>query len=255
MRTAQKAQQSRLYDLSITVGLIAYGVVHLLIAWIALQLAWGRPSEQASQQGALQELSSKPFGGVLLWVVAIGLFALVIWKALELGYGHLATSKKISSAGRGVVYLVLGISAVKVAVGSGGSSSGAQRSMTGRLMENPAGRMLIIVVGLVVIGIGVRQIYKAVTKKFREELSGIVPSATITLGRVGYAAKGAVFIIAGALFSWAGISYEPAKAGGLDTALRTLKQQPYGSVLLTVMALGLACFGIYCFSWSRHAKH
>jgi hypothetical protein len=255
MRTAQKAQQSRLYDVSITAGLIAYGVVHLLIAWIALQLAWGKSNEEASQQGAMQELAGKPFGGVLLWVVAIGLFALVIWKALELGYGHLEMSKKVSSAGRGVVYLVLGISAVKVAVGSGGSSSSTERSMTGRLMENPAGRVLVVIVGLVVIGIGVRQIYKAVTKKFTEELSGIVPPATITLGRVGYAAKGVAFIIVGALFGWAGISYQPAEAGGLDTALRTLKQQPSGSVLLTAMALGLACFGIYCFFWSRNAKH
>jgi hypothetical protein len=250
-----KAQQSRLYDVSITVGLIAYGVVHLLIAWIALQLAWGKSHQEVSQQGALQDLASQPFGAVLLWVVAIGLFALVIWKVLELASGYLDTSKKVSSAGRGVVYLVLGISAVKVAVGSGGSSSGTQRSMTGRLMENPAGRVLVVIVGLVVIGIGVRQIYKAATKKFTEDLSGIVPPATITLGRVGYAAKGVVFIIAGALFAWAGISYEPAKAGGLDTALRTLKQQPYGSWLLTVMALGLACFGIYCFVWSRNAKH
>jgi hypothetical protein len=254
-RVAHKAQQSRLYDASITLGLIAYGVVHLLIAWIALQLAWGKSNEEASQQGAMQEMAGKPFGGVLLWVVAIGLFALVIWKALELGYGHLEMSKKVSSAGRGVVYLVLGISAVKVAVGSGGSSSSTERSMTGRLMENPAGRVLVVIVGLVVIGIGVRQIYKAVTKKFTEELSGIVPPATITLGRVGYAAKGVAFIIVGALFGWAGISYQPAEAGGLDTALRTLKQQPSGSVLLTAMALGLACFGIYCFFWSRNAKH
>jgi hypothetical protein len=252
---AHKAQQSRLYDASITLGLIAYGVVHLLIAWIALQLAWGKSNEEASQQGALQELASKPFGGVLLWVVAIGLFALVIWKALELSYGHLEMSKKVSSVGRGLVYLVLGISAVKVATGSGGSSSGSERSMTSRVMQYPAGRVLVVIVGLVAIGIGVRQIYKAATKKFTEDLSGIVPSATITLGRVGYSAKGVVFIIAGALFAWAGISYDPAKAGGLDTALRTLKEQPYGWVLLTVMALGLACFGVYCFFWSRNAKH
>jgi hypothetical protein len=251
---AHKAERN-LYDVSITLGLIAYGVVHLLFAWIALQLAWGRSNEEASQQGALQELASKPLGGMLLWVVAIGLFALVIWKALELASGYLDTSKKVSSAGRGVVYLVLGISAVEVAVGSGGSSSGSERSMTGRVMQYPAGRVLVVIVGLVVIGIGVRQIYKAATKKFTEDLSGIVPPATITLGRVGYAAKGVVFIIAGALFAWAGISYEPAKAGGLDTALRTLKEQPYGSVLLTAMALGLACFGIYCFFWSRNAKH
>ena len=98
MSTVQQARHSRLYDASITVGLIAYGVVYLLIAWIALQLAWGGTSEQASQQGALQELASKPFGTALLWIVAIGLFALVIWRAMELAYGHLKTQKKVQEA-------------------------------------------------------------------------------------------------------------------------------------------------------------
>lgn len=253
-RTARKAQQSRLYEVAVTVGLIAYGVVHLLVAWIALQLAWGKNSEEASQQGALQELASKPFGTVLLWVVAVGLFALVIWRVLELVYGDLDTSKKVSAGGRAAVYLVLGISAVRVAIGSGGSSTSSQQSTTGRLMENTAGRILIVVVGLVIIGVGVRQIYKAVTKKFTEDLTGGVSQSTVTLGRIGYAAKGIAFIIVGGLFAWAAIDYDPEKAGGLDTALRTLKDQPFGPVLLTLMALGIACFGVYCFVWSRNAK-
>jgi hypothetical protein len=252
MRTAQHAQQSRLYDASITVGLIAYGVVHLLIAWIALQLASGGTSEQASQQGALQELASKPFGTVLLWIVAIGLFALVIWRAMELAYGQLKTEKKVQSAGRGLVYLVLGISAVKLAVGSGG---GNQKALTARLMAHGPGRVLIVVVGLVILGVGVRQLYKSWTKKFTEDLTGGVSSTTILLGRIGYAAKGIAFVITGALFAWAAISYDPNKAGGLDTALRTLKDQPFGSVLLTLVALGFGCFGVYCFVWSRNAKH
>jgi hypothetical protein len=243
------------YDVAITVGLIAYGVVYLLVAWIALQLAWGKSSEEASQQGALQQLASKPFGSVLLWILAIGLFALVIWRALQLIYGHLDTEGKVSSAGRGVVYLVLGISAVKVATGSSSSSTSQQRGMTSRLMENGAGRVLVVVVGLVIIGVGVRQIYKSVTKKFTEDLSGGVSDTTILLGRIGYAAKGIAFIIVGALFAWASISYDPKKAGGLDTALRTIKDQPFGSVLLTLMALGIACFGVYCFVWSRNARH
>jgi hypothetical protein len=253
MRTAQRAQQSRLYDASITVGLIAYGVVFLLIAWIALQLAWGGTSEQASQQGALQELASKPFGTVLLWIVAIGLFALVIWRAMELVYGHLKTEKKVQSAGRGVVYLVLGISAVKLATGSGGG--GNQKALTARLMAHGPGRVLVVVVGLVIIGVAVHQLHKAWTKKFTEDLTGGVSASVILLGRLGYAAKGIAFVITGALFAWAAISYDPNKAGGLDTALRTIKDQPFGSVLLTLVALGLACFGIYCFVWSRNAKH
>jgi hypothetical protein len=243
------------YDVAITVGLIAYGLVYLLVAWIALQLAWGKSSEEASQQGALQQLASKPYGSVLLWILAIGLFALVIWRALQLIYGHLDTEGKVSSAGRGVVYLVLGISAVKVATGSSSSSTSQQRGMTSRLMENGAGRVLVVIVGLVIIGVGVRQIHKAVTKKFTEDLSGGVSDTTILLGRIGYAAKGIAFIIVGALFAWASISYDPKKAGGLDTALRTIKDQPFGSVLLTLMALGIACFGVYCFVWSRNARH
>jgi hypothetical protein len=256
MRTAQKAQHTRLYHVSITVGLIAYGVVHLLVAWIALQLAWGKSSEEASQKGALQDLASKPFGGVMLWIVAFGMLALVIWKVLELVYGHLETEKKVSSAGRGVVYLYLAISSAKIAVGSGGGSgSDKQSGVTAKLMENGFGRVVVVIIGLVIIGVGVRQIYKSVTKKFTEDLTGGVSESTILLGRIGYAAKGIAFIIVGALFAWAAISYDPEKAGGLDTALHTLKDQPFGSVLLTLMAAGIACFGVYCFVWSRNAKH
>lgn len=255
MRTAQQARQSRVYDYAITVGLIAYGVVYLLIAWIALQVAWGDSSEEASQQGALKELASKPFGEVLLWIVAIGLFVLVIWKVLELVYGHLNTEKKVSSIGRGVVYLALGVSAVKVAMGSSQSGTSQSSGMTAKLMENGAGRVLVVIGGLVLLGVGVRQIYKSVTKKFLEDLTGGVSQATVMLGRAGYAAKGVAFITMGVLFAWASISYDPKKAGGLDTAMRTLKDQPFGTVLLTLVALGLACFGVYCFVWSRNAKH
>jgi hypothetical protein len=254
MRTAQQARNSRPYAVAITVGLIAYGVVHLLIAWIALQLAWGKSSGEADQQGALQELASKPFGGVLLWVAAVGLLALVIWRVLELVYGHLDTEKKVQAAGRGVVYLALAITAAKVAMGSSKSSSGQQKGLTAKLMENGAGRGLIVVVGVVIAGVGVRQIYKAVKKKFTEDLTGGVSESTILLGRIGYAAKGIAFLIVGALFVWASISYDPKKAGGLDAALRTIKDQPFGSVLLTLMAVGIACFGVYCFVWSRNAK-
>lgn len=254
MTTAQKAQQSRLYDVSITVGLIAYGVVHLLVAWIALQLAWGKTSEEASQQGALQDLASKPFGGFLLWVVAVGLLALAIWMVLSLVYGRLDAEKKVSSVGRAVVYLYLAISAARVAMGSGGSS-GKERGVTAKLMESGAGRVLVVIIGLVVIGIGVRQIHKSVTKKFTEDLTGGVSESTILLGRIGYAAKGIAFLIVGGLFAWAALSYDPEKAGGLDNALRTLNEQAFGSVLLTLMALGIACFGAYCFVWSRNAKH
>ncbi|MEU8227593.1 DUF1206 domain-containing protein [Kribbella sp. NPDC048915] len=254
MSTAQEVRYSRPYEMSITVGLAAYGVVHLLVAWIALQLAFGKSSLEASQQGALRELADKPLGGVLLWVVAIGLFALVLWQVMELVWGHLKPRKKVSSVGRAAVYLVLGVSAAKVATGAGSSGTGSQQTLSARLMEQSAGRVLVVAIGLVIVGVGCYQVYKGVTKKFTEDLVGGVSDTTILLGRVGFAAKGIAFVVVGVLFGWAAIDYDPKKAGGLDTALHTIKEQPAGSVLLTVLAVGIAAFGAYCFSWSRNAR-
>jgi len=254
MRTAQEVRYSQSYGVAITVGLIAFGVVHLLVAWIALQLAWGQSSQEASQQGALEELAGKPLGGVMLWIVAIGLLALVVWRAVDLAYGDLDLEKTVSSVGRGIVYLVLAISAAKVAIGTGGSSSGQQKTLSARLMEHGPGRVLIVAIGLGIVAVGVRQLYKAVTKKFTEDLAGGVSDKTVMLGRIGYAAKGVAFVIVGILFAWAAIDYDPKKAGGLDTALRTVKEQPFGPVLLTVLALGIAAFGVYAFVWSRNAR-
>ena len=254
MSTAQEVRYSRPYKLAITVGLIAYGVVHLLIAWIALQLAFGKSSQEASQQGALQELAGKPLGGVLLWVVAIGLFMLVVWQALELVWGYLGLHKKLSSIGRAIVYLALGVSAVKVAVGSGSSGSGPERTVSARLMEHGAGRVLLVAVGIAIVALSCYHVYKAIAKKFLEDLVGGVSDVTILLGRIGYVAKGIAFAVVGVLVGWAAIDYDPQKAGGLDSALHTIKEQPFGSVLLTVLAAGIAAFGGYCFIWSRNAR-
>ncbi|WP_328994464.1 DUF1206 domain-containing protein [Kribbella sp. NBC_01245] len=254
-----KAQRSGVYRGLVTVGLIAYGVVHLLIAWIAGQLAWGRTNEKASQQGALEELASKPFGGVLLWVVAVGLFALVVWQLVEATVGHRdkqgkdRVGKQLSSLGRAAVYLAIGVSAAMMATGS--SSGGNEKSATARLMAAPFGRILVAGVGLVILAIGVRHLYKAATAKFTDDLTSGVGSGTIVLGRVGYAAKGVALGIVGALFGWAALAHDSRKAGGLDPALRMLRDQPYGRVLLTMTALGIAAFGVYCFVWSRNAKH
>ncbi len=70
-------------------GLIAYGVVHLLVGWLALQIAWGTSGgTSADTSGALQTLADQPFGEVLLWVAAVGLVALALWQVSEAIWGH-----------------------------------------------------------------------------------------------------------------------------------------------------------------------
>lgn len=257
-QAVRQAERSPAYGLMVRSGLAAYGVVHLAIAWVAGQLAWGKTSEQASQQGALQELGQQPLGGVLLWVIAIGLFALTLWQGVEALAGHRGESggkrvlMRLKSVGKAIVYAVLGVNAIAVAVGSGGG--GGERTMTTRLMSAPFGRVLVAILGVAVLAVGVYHVIKAVTASFTDDLEGGVGSATIALGRAGYGSKGVALSLVGVLFGWAAITYDSNKAGGLDNALRRLRDQPAGPVLLTVVAVGIACFGVYCFVWARKAK-
>ena len=256
----ERIKQSRTFEVLVTVGLISFGVVHVGIAIIALQIAFTGGGPEASQQGAFGELAKHPAGVVMLLILSLGFLALTAWQILlaVIGYrefsGGKRTFKRLSSAGRAVVYLLLAISAITTVVKGRQSGDAKTQSLTARLMSVPFGQILVVVVGLAVVGVGGSLIYRGAKKKFTEDLDGNVGSAVLRLGQVGYIAKGIAYAIVGVLFVIAGISYDPKKASGLDGALRTLRNEPFGVVLLVLVGLGIASFGVYCFAWSRHAK-
>lgn len=260
--TARSATDSKGGRALIAVGLIAYGVMHLVVAWIAVQIAFGGSGsgQEASQQGALQELASTPIGGVLMWVVVAGMAALVLWQAAEAIWGYREqdsgkrTRKRLGSAGKAIIYGALGWSALSIAMGDGGGGGESEESMTSKVMSSGFGRIAVGIGGAVVIGFGVRLVIRGVKKKFLDELAGTPGTAVQKLGQIGFIAKGVALGLVGGLFLWAAISYDAEKAGGMDDALRTLAGAPAGMVLLTAMALGIAAFGLYCFAWARHAK-
>jgi hypothetical protein len=255
-----RVRRSRGYHVLVGVGLVSYGLVHLMLAWLALQIAFGGRN-RASPGGALQQLTQQPLGRVLLWVMAIGLFTLVVWQILEATIGREEVHRdgrlrrRLSSAGRAVVYLALGILAVGVARGSGGGSSNGEETLSARLMALPFGRVLVAAVGVAVIAVGISQIVKGIKQSFTEDLDHAVSQNVRRVGTAGYCAKGVALGIIGGLFGYAALTYEPENAGGIDAALATIRDQPFGTVLLVIMALGIACFGVYCFIWARFARY
>jgi len=128
------------------VGLIAYGVVHLLISWLALQLAWGASARKsADPSGALGTVADQPLGRILLWLVALGLVALALWQASEAIWGYRNREgaerirKQVTSGVVAMIYAALGLSAASVALGSGSSSSQSQQQATSGVLGWPPG--------------------------------------------------------------------------------------------------------------------
>jgi fumarate reductase subunit D len=260
----REAQQSDWVEHAARLGLLAYGVVHLVVGWLALQLAFGDREGSASSQGAVHELAQQPFGDVLVWAVGLGMVLLALWQGIEALFGHRQydgkerLGKRLASAGKAVVYVVIAVSAIKTAMGSGSSSSEKQTdTLTARLMDLPAGQLLVGAVGLAILGVGGYFVLRAWTEKFAKELdaegkSGTTGTAYLWLGKLGYTAKGVAFGIVGALFVYAALTHEPHKSGGLDQALTELLDKPAGPFLLGLVALGIGCYGLFCFARARH---
>ena len=250
------------------IGLIAYGVVHLLITWLALQLAWGGGSGQsADQAGALATVAEQPLGRPLLWLLAVGLGALAAWQAAEVlrwrsrlsssgDARKKAVEKVVKAVAKAVLYAALAVLAIRTAT-SGGSGGGQQQA--GGVFGWPAGRWLVGLVGLVLIGVGVYLVHKGVSKRFLEEIDLRQASPQTTrlvtrLGQAGFPAKGVALAVVGGLLVYAAATFDPARATGLDGALRTILGAPFGRVLLTLIAVGIAAFGAYCLVRARYPE-
>ena len=256
-RGAGRAGDSALLENGARLGYAVSGLLHLLIAWLGIQLAIqgsGGGGGSADQSGALQVLAGNTLGRALLWVAVVGFGLLAVWQLTELVGRHEA-GDRLKAAAKAVLYAVLTWSSLQWARGSGGSSSSEQSvDVTARLMKEPAGRWLVGLVGLVVVGVGVYHVVKGWRRRFLDDLQSHPGRVAEVAGRYGYVAKGLALVLVGVLFVLAAWHASAQEARGLDGALRTLLQAPGGQVLLGLVSLGFAAYGVYSFARARHAR-
>lgn len=242
------------------VGYAVSGVMHLLIAWIGLQLAWSSTAQSADQSGALQSLAGNGVGKLTLWVAVVGFLGLALWQVTEAVGGYHGTGarkwgQRFKALAKAVVYAVLASTSFAFARGQVGKSGKQQTvDFTASLMSRSGGRTLVMLVGLVVIGVGVYHVVKGAQKKFLRDLVEHPGPVATQAGVIGYIAKGIALAIVGLLFVVAGAQKSPGKATGLDGALHVLRAQPMGPALLTVISLGFAAYAVYSFARARYAR-
>ena len=252
-RTAARAGDNPVVEWGARLGYGANGIIHLLIAFLTVQIALGGDDKQASPSGALSTLAEESVGQVLLWVIAVGFTLLAVWQLTEL-FTQYEAFDKAKAGGKLVLYGALAWTSFTFASGGRTSSNNQTKDFTVTLMDAPAGQVLVGLVGVAILGIAGYHVYKGWREKFLEDLEEHPGRWAVVAAKVGYIAKGIALAAVGILFVTAAIQHRAGKATGLDGALQSLRDLPAGTVTLIGIALGLAAYGVYSFARARYAR-
>ncbi|MEU7860440.1 DUF1206 domain-containing protein [Nonomuraea sp. NPDC049141] len=252
---ARRAADSPAMDKLARVGLVCRGVLYGLIGVLAVQIAFGGGGQQADKNGAISTVAALPFGSVILWVMAVGFAALALWQASEAIFGAHKLKDRIEPGSRVVVYVLICAALLTMLLtGKTGSDDKKSQDLTGKLLELPAGQVIVGLIGLGILGLGIYWVRYGIKKEFRKQLRPMPPRAGAVMNRLGlagYLARGVIAGLAGVFVIQAAITFDPDKAGGIDATLRAFADTPAGPWLLAVVALGLLLFALYCLGEAR----
>lgn len=234
-------------------GYVVSGVLHLLIAWLGLQVAFGDSGANADPSGALTMVAASPVGGVLMIAVITAFVLLAVWQSTE-AVRVSKTADRAKAIAKALTYLALSGAALSLVRGAGESGASQAKDATAALMDLPFGPILVVVAGIAIAGVGGYHIYKGWAQKFREDLATSPSRFVVNAGRVGYIAKGVALIGVGLGLVTAGLQHKPSQSKGLDGVLHDMVSLPLGQVLVAVISLGFAAYGIYSFGRARNAR-
>jgi hypothetical protein len=248
-------------------GYVVRGALYAVMGLLALRIALSAAGGQATDlSGSLVFLVSNPLGKLVLIVAAVGLAAYSLWGFTRAIYdplhrgrdasGYMARLGFVTSA---VSYGAIVFFALQLLVGSGGPTGDSTQKTIASVLTHPAGGLFTIIIGLVAIGVAIGQFSEAYRATFKEDLKGAEMSQTerslaIGFGRFGMFARGIIFLVIGWFIVQAGIHHDPAQVQGFGGAFLWLLGQPFGRVLLGVVALGFVALGLHSFACARWIK-
>lgn len=229
-------------------GFVTRGLLYVVIAWLVI--ATGRTEDLT---GAMEYVGHGLGRGLMIFLAA-GMTGYGLWRlcdavfGMESGRHHAkAWRGRLAAACSGGIYVFLAYKAVRILLGKPAHVGDAQQNAATAL-HLPAGDLALGIAAAVLAGAGVVQLWKAATCSFLDNLDNVArrPSAK-WLGRIGYAARGVIFLTIGWLLAQAALEHSAAEAGGLAQALDALR----GPIQFPVAA-GLALFGAYSIVEARY---
>ena len=253
-------------ELLMRLGYVVRGALYAVMGYLALRIALGQRGGKATDlAGSLVWLTGNSLGKLVLIVIIIGLVAYSLWGLIRAIYDPLHRGKdaqgiaaRIGFVTSALSYAALAFFAVQIFAGQGATSDSTQKTIAS-LLANPAGGFVTELLGIIAIGIGIGQFVEAYRATFANDLKASEMSESerrlaIGLGRFGMAARGVTFLVIGWFLIQAGINHDPGKATGFGGAFLFLLSQPYGHLLVGVIALGFIALGLHSFACARWVR-
>lgn len=266
--TTREAIRTPWFGGLVRVGYAAKGLVYVVIGWLALMTAVSVGGKTTDPQGAITTIYQQPFGKFLLFIIFVGFVGYALWQFARAAFdldaqdsGAKETVRRIGYAVVGVSYLGFALAALRLMLQhvAPQSSNSSTQDWTARLLAAPGGVALVVVVGLIVFGVAIGLFYEAWKLRFERyfplgQMNEGERKLTRITGRYGLSSLGAIFILISIFLIEAALNHNPHKAQGLAGALATLAAQPFGELLLGLVAIGLVAYGIYGFVEARYRR-
>lgn len=239
-------------------GLSAKGVVYCLLGFIAFRAAFelgGQSSREATQSGAIKQIKDWPAGLVVLGVLALGLVCYSLWRFVEAlgpdGREKRKWPKRVAYLFSGLGYLAIALTAYQLMNNEYREGGDSKQQWAARIMQLDFGDWLLGAGALLIAGIGIYQIYYGLSEKYRKHVQGMSQDTTSRIllrsGKIGYVARGLVWIIIGWLLFNAARHHNASEAGDTSKAFNFIESASQGSLILGAIGVGLAAYGVFSF--------
>lgn len=246
-------------------GLVSKGIVYFLMGTLSVLAAFGLSKEKGDKAEAFQFIYDQPFGRVILSAIALGLVGYVMLRMFQAfkdtenkGKDFKGIMNRVGYAMSAFLYVAIAAYAVKLVFrgATGGGDSDSRQFVVSKVLEYSGGEYLVGIAGLIVIGMGIYQIFRGATGKFMKKVhlyNSNMKDAFKTAGTIGYISRGIVLGVIGYFLLHAAWFSNPDDAQGTGAAFDFLQNQ-FGSFMMALVAAGLIGYGVFCFVKARYQK-
>jgi hypothetical protein len=259
-------EASPIIDRIARLGLLANGVVALMVGALALRFVLGFGQGLAGPEDALASLPPQPFGRITLAILSLGLWAYAVWKLVQAivdpehkGTSFVGMMERVAFGSTALAYVTLGMAGFQLLLGDRVGGATGPEELAAKILAPHFGRFVVGLFGGIMVLAGLLQVRMGVTTKFRhvmalERMSRTELFAVVALGCMGYLALGSLSIVIGYFLSRVALLYDPDAAGGWQEALALLGSLDPGRWALGMVAAGMVSYGLFFVMLARYRR-